>query len=198
MMSRLNIGIIQYGAGNQASIRNALDKFGVNAFPVSTKEELNKADKLIIPGVGHAKKAMQQLNSLGLTEAIIQTDIPLLGICLGMQLLGRFSAEGSTSCLNICDYETHKFGIKLKIPHMGWNMVKLADAPLFYKLGESEWFYYVHSYYVPKSANTIATSNYEIDFIAAVRQNNFWGVQFHPEKSGEKGLQIIKNFIELC
>lgn len=198
MMSRLNIGIIQYGAGNQASIRNAIEQFGANGFPVNTKEELDKADKLIIPGVGHAGRAMQNLNTAGLADAICQTEIPLLGICLGMQLLGKFSAEGNTSCLNVCDFETHKFDIKLKIPHMGWNKVKLTDNPLFHKLNTNEWFYFVHSYFVPKSAHTIATSNYEIDFVAAVWQNNFWGVQFHPEKSAEKGLQIIKNFIELC
>lgn len=197
-MKKINIGIIQYGAGNQASIKNALERFGVNVFPVSAKDELNKADKLIIPGVGHAKKAMQNLNATGLTNAICQTKIPLLGICLGMQLLGKFSPEGNTNCLNVCEFETKKFDIKLKTPHMGWNKVKLTDDRLFYKLNNNEWFYFVHSYYIPACKHSTATCSYELEFVAAVRLNNFWGVQFHPEKSAEKGLQIIKNFIELC
>lgn len=192
------VGIIQYGAGNQASIINALESLGVTSLPIVTPNDVGRADKLIIPGVGHAMKAMNQLKSSELDEAIIKTNMPLLGICLGMQLLGIKSDEGKAKCLSVCDFETVKFNIPLKVPQMGWNKVKLRENRLFYGLPQEEWFYFVHSYYIPKSIYTIATCSYGVGFTAAVQNKNFWGVQFHPEKSGKKGLQILKNFIELC
>lgn len=198
MKQNINIGIIQYGAGNQASITNALVSFGITCLPVANPSDIERVDKLIIPGVGHALKAMNQLKSTGLDEAIRKTTMPMLGICLGMQLLGIKSEEGDTQCLSLCDFETLKFNISLKVPHMGWNKVKLNENKLFKGLPNEEWFYFVHSYYIPKSSFTIATCNYGIEFTAAVQHKNFWGVQFHPEKSGERGLLLLKNFIELC
>ncbi|MEW5846223.1 MAG: imidazole glycerol phosphate synthase subunit HisH [Bacteroidota bacterium] len=192
------VGIVQYGAGNQASIINALGSLNVKSIPVTTPIEFGKVDKLIIPGVGHAMKAMNELKRSELEDAIRKTDMPLLGICLGMQLLGKKSEEGNAKCLSVCDFETVRFSISLKVPQMGWNKVKLTGNELFYGLEKEEWFYFVHSYYVPKSSFTIATCNYGVEFTAAVQHKNFWGVQFHPEKSGEKGLQLLKNFIELC
>lgn len=192
------VGIVQYGAGNQASIINALGSLSVKSIPIATPSEIGKVDKLIIPGVGHATKAMDELKRSELDEAIRKTNIPLLGICLGMQLLGVRSEEGDTKCLSICDFETVRFNVPLKVPQMGWNKVRLTGNTLFYGLDQEEWFYFVHSYYIPKSSFTIAKCNYGVEFTAAVQHNNFWGVQFHPEKSGKKGLQLLKNFIELC
>jgi glutamine amidotransferase len=192
------VGIVQYGAGNQASIINALGSLSVKSIPIATPSEIGKVDKLIIPGVGHATKAMNELKRSELDEAIRKTNIPLLGICLGMQLLGVRSEEGDTKCLSICDFETVRFNVPLKVPQMGWNKVRLTGNTLFYGLDQEEWFYFVHSYYIPKSSFTIAKCNYGVEFTAAVQHNNFWGVQFHPEKSGKKGLQLLKNFIELC
>jgi len=192
------VGIVQYGAGNQASIINALGSLSVKSIPIATPSEIGKVDKLIIPGVGHATKAMNELKRSELDEAIRKTNIPLLGICLGMQLLGVRSEEGDTKCLSICDFETVRFNVPLKVPQMGWNKVRLTGNTLFYGLDQEEWFYFVHNYYIPKSSFTIAKCNYGVEFTAAVQHNNFWGVQFHPEKSGKKGLQLLKNFIELC
>lgn len=198
MKTNITIGIIQYGAGNQASVMNALDRLGVKNIPIVTPLDISKADKLIIPGVGHAKRAMEQLKETGLDAAIQEATIPLLGICLGMQLLGEKSEEGNATCLRLCSFNTVKFNLSLKIPQMGWNKVTLSSNPLFNGLPQEEWFYFVHSYYVPKNQYTIATCNYGIEFTAAVQHKNFWGVQFHPEKSGKVGLQVLKNFIELC
>ncbi len=194
----MNIGIINYGAGNIASVKNALDKLGVNSIVSSNPLELNDVDKVIFPGVGHAKEAMANLQKSGLDQFIKTTQKPLLGICLGMQLLGSFSEEGETKGLEIFNFEVKKFNINLKCPHMGWNRITTCKSTLFSGINNCAWLYFVHSYYVPISNNSIATSNYEIDFCIAVNRKNFWGVQFHPEKSGDDGLQILKNFIELC
>lgn len=198
MKRDLTVGIVQYGAGNQASVINALDRLSVKNIPVVTPTDINKVDKLIIPGVGHAVRAMEQLRITELYAAIQKVSIPLLGICLGMQLLGEKSEEGDATCLSVCNFQTVKFNIPLKIPHMGWNKVRLNSNPLFTGLPQEEWFYFVHSYYVPVNSHTIAMCNYGIEFTASIQYKNFWGVQFHPEKSGEKGLQVLKNFIDLC
>lgn len=194
----MKIGIINYGAGNIASVKNALDKLGVTSIVSSNPIELNDIDKIIFPGVGHAKEAMANLQSSGLDQFIKTTQKPLLGICLGMQLLGSFSEEGETKGLGIFDFEVKKFNINLKCPHMGWNRITTSKSMLFQGINANAWLYFVHSYFVPISASSIATSNYELDFCIAVNRQNFWGVQFHPEKSGDDGLQILKNFIELC
>lgn len=194
----MKIGIINYGAGNIASVKNALDKLGVNSIVSSNPLELNDVDKVIFPGVGHAKEAMANLQKYELDQFIKTTQKPLLGICLGMQMLGSFSEEGETKVLEIIDFEVKKFNIKLKCPHMGWNKITKSKSPLFNGITENAWLYFVHSYFVPISDYSIATANYEIDFCIAVNRKNFWGVQFHPEKSGDDGFQILKNFIELC
>lgn len=197
-MRKIKVGIVQYGAGNQASVINALERIGAITMPIRSTSDIDEVDKLIIPGVGHAGKAMAELKQTGLDSAIRKSKIPLLGICLGMQLLGKSSSEGNISCLEIADYNTVKFNVTLKVPHIGWNQVKLKKNPLFHAIPNNEWFYFVHGYYIPNSKHTIAKCTYEVEFTAAVQLENFWGVQFHPEKSGETGLQVLKNFIELC
>ena len=194
----MNIGIIDYGAGNIASVKNALDNIGVESFYSSSPTKLSSADKIIFPGVGHAKAAMNKLKEFKLEEFISNTDKPLLGICLGMQLLGKYSQEGETESIGIFDFTVDRFDIKLKTPHMGWNSISHNDSRLFNRIQNNEWVYFVHNYYVSNSDFSIAKTNYEVDFCIAVNKQNFWGVQFHPEKSGEKGIQILKNFIELC
>ncbi len=197
-MRKIKVGIVQYGAGNQASVINALEQIGAITMPVNVATDIDKVDKLIIPGVGHAGKAMAALRQTGLDSAICKSKIPLLGVCLGMQLLGRSSSEGNITCLEIADYDTVKFNVTLKVPHIGWNQVRLRENPLFHAIPDNEWFYFVHSYYIPNSKYSIAKCTYEVEFTAAVQLANFWGVQFHPEKSGKTGLRVLKNFIELC
>ncbi len=141
---------------------------------------------------------MERLKGYKLDEFITITKKPLLGICLGMQLLGRYSEEGETGGIGIFDFDVKRFDQSLKIPHMGWNRIFDLKTPLFQGINENEWTYFVHSYYIPKSINCISNSNYGVDFCVAVNKSNYWGVQFHPEKSGERGIQILKNFIELC
>lgn len=193
----MNIGIIDYGAGNIASVKNALDKIGASSFCSNSSNELSVADKIVFPGVGHAKAAMSKLKDNQLDTFVLNTTKPLLGICLGMQLLGKFSNEGNTECIGVFDFEVKRFDQTLKTPHMGWNSINHNNNQLFKGISSDEWVYFVHSYYVPNSSDCICTTNYGIDFCVAVNQSNYWGVQFHPEKSGEKGLQILKNFIEL-
>ncbi len=194
----MKIGIINYGAGNLASVINTIDKLGYKTEIIKQPEQLINVDKIIIPGVGHAGRAMQNLNESGLANALKSTQKPTLGICLGMQLLGNFSDEGNTECLGVMNFDVKKLDINLKTPHMGWNRIEIAPNPLFKGIPNDTWVYFVHSYYVTQNENSIAECNYETSVCAAVNRGNFWGVQFHPEKSGEYGIQIIKNFIELC
>ncbi|MGE0076666.1 MAG: imidazole glycerol phosphate synthase subunit HisH [Bacteroidales bacterium] len=194
----MKIGIINYGAGNLASVINTIDKLGYKTEIIRQPEQLYSIDKIIIPGVGHAGKAMQNLNESGLANALKSTQKPTLGICLGMQLMGNFSDEGNTECLGIMNFDVMKLDISLKTPHMGWNRIKVSQNPLFTGIPNNTWFYFVHSFYVAQNKLSIAECDYEKSICAAVNLDNFWGVQFHPEKSGEYGIQIIKNFIELC
>jgi glutamine amidotransferase len=194
----MKIGIINYGAGNLASVINAIDRLGFKTEIIKQPEQLINVDKIIIPGVGHAGSAMQNLNESGLASALKSTQKPTLGICLGMQLLGNLSDEGNTECLGVMNFDVRKLNINLKTPHMGWNRIEIALNPLFKGIPDNTWVYFVHSYYVAQNENSIAECNYETKICAAVNRGNFWGVQFHPEKSGEYGIQIIKNFIELC
>lgn len=192
------IAIIDYGAGNTASVFNSFKDFGIE--PVITKDlfVLEKADKIVLPGVGEASSAMNKINQLQLADFIKNTQKPFLGICLGMQLLFDFSVENNTHCLGIISGTVLKFdSSRHKVPHMGWNCVQLESNPLFKNHGEQEYFYFANSYFVPENNYTTASVEYGAKFSAAVNKQNFYGVQFHPEKSGAKGLQIIKNFIEL-
>jgi glutamine amidotransferase len=194
----MKIAILSYGAGNVASVQFALDRLGIESFISDNPVELAMADKLIFPGVGHATHAMQSLNEKGLDKFLITYNRPILGICLGMQLMGQFSEEGSTKGLGFMDFNVKLFRINQKVPHMGWNSVEIMDNLLFKGLPNGSHFYFVHSYYAEISSETVVTCNYSIPFTAAVRKGNIYGVQFHPELSGEMGNELLENFINLC
>lgn len=191
------VAIAAYGAGNLASVVNALERLGANATIATNANELLAADRVIFPGVGHASQAMTMLKERGLSKAIVNFKQPLLGICLGMQLLGKRSEEGSTTGIGALNFEVKRFDVSLKIPHMGWNTIQEPRGKLFEGIPSETFFYFVHSYYVPVTPTTTACCTYEISFTAAVEQNNFFGVQFHPEKSGDAGMQLLKNFLKL-
>ena len=196
------IGIIDYGAGNIRSVANALGRLGADHFISSESRELAKADKLIFPGVGEARSAMDALAERNLTQWLGEVSVPFLGICLGMQLLFDHTTERDTKCLQIIPGVNNRFSSsdkELKVPHMGWNQVEHRnDQPLFAGIASGEYFYFVHSYYAPLTEATIGTTEYGTQFTSALRRKNYYGVQFHPEKSGRIGLQLLKNFIELC
>jgi glutamine amidotransferase len=196
------IGIIEYGAGNIRSISNALDRLGTQHFVSNNSNVLCNASKLIFPGVGEARNAMESLRQSGLTEWLKDVTLPFLGICLGMQLLFEHTSERATDCLSIIAGVSLRFDTEhapLKVPHMGWNQVHHTGSDgLFSGISQNEYFYFVHSYYAPVVPATIGTTEYGIPFTSAVRQNNYYGVQFHPEKSGKAGLLLLKNFCELC
>ena len=196
------IGIIDYGAGNIRSVRNALNRLHVPHFVSHNRSELNKADKLIFPGVGEARSAMDALLHTDLTEWLKDISVPFLGICLGMQLLFEHTTERATNCLGIISGTNKRFNSEtsyVKVPHMGWNQVQLnGKNPLFSEIISGENFYFVHSYYAPIVPATIGMTDYDVQFTSAIQQENYYGVQFHPEKSGKAGLQLLKNFIELC
>lgn len=193
------IAIIDYKAGNTCSVQNALRRLDADFELTDDVEKIRKADKVIFPGVGHAKAAMDILHEKGLIQVIKGLKQPLLGVCLGMQLLCEHSEESNTKCLNIIPLEVLRFNnslSKYKVPHMGWNTLNNTTGRIFSGLDCNNHCYFVHSYYVPKSEYTIAKSNYILDFSSSIKKNNFTGVQFHPEKSGKVGEQIIKNFLD--
>lgn len=193
----MKIAILSYGAGNVASVHNALERLGINTIITDKPNELMMADKLIFPGVGHATHAMENIKSKGLDKVLKSFDRPLLGICLGMQLMGKMSEEGSTQGIGLMDFNVKLFKINEKVPHMGWNSIETTENPLFKGIPNGSFFYFVHSYYAEVSEETIATCNYSLPFTAAANKDNFFGVQFHPEKSGEMGLEILNNFINI-
>jgi glutamine amidotransferase len=168
----------------------------------NNRGELSKAEKLIFPGVGEARSAMDALVRTGLPEWLKEVSVPFLGICLGMQLLFDHTTERDTDCLGIISGTNNRFNgekSQLKVPHMGWNQVRQnGKNSLFSGIQSGENFYFVHSYYAPIVPATIGTTEYAVQFTSALQQKNFYGVQFHPEKSGKAGLQLLKNFIELC
>ena len=161
----------------------------------SDKEVISNSDKVIFPGVGQASSAMKKLQSEGLDLLIPNLKQPVLGICLGMQLMCNFSEEGNTECLKIFNSKVKKFDNSLKVPQIGWNTIFDLKTSLFNSISEKEYMYLVHSYFVPVISETISTTKYGIDYSTAIKKNNFTGVQFHPEKSGGKGEIILKNFI---
>jgi len=195
--SNTKIAILSYGAGNVASVQNALERLGVNAFISDNAAELMQADRLIFPGVGHASHAMQQIEQRGLNEVLKLFKRPLLGICLGMQLMGSQSEEGATQGLGLINFDVKQFNISAKVPHMGWNSINISESPLLKGISNGTYFYFVHSFYAQIATNTIATCEYEIPFAAAVSKDNYFGVQFHPEKSGEAGMEMLRNFVNL-
>ncbi len=193
----MKIVIIDYGAGNIQSIIFALDRLGYTATLSDDPEVIKNADKVIFPGVGEASSAMKKLRQHGLEELIPALTQPVLGICLGMQLMCRYSEEGKTRGLGIFDVDVIRFSDELKVPQIGWNQIRNLKTPLFDKIPENGYIYLVHSYYAPLCEDTIAVTDYGILYSSAVWKDNFWGVQFHPEKSSTIGEQILKNFITL-
>ncbi len=193
----MKIVIINYGAGNIQSIQFALERLGFEGVLSNDTQEILAADKVIFPGVGEASSAMKKLVESGLDTLIPKLKQPVLGICLGMQLMCKTSEEGNTKGLGIFDTDVIKFTNKVKVPQMGWNQIYNLKSPLFENISENEYMYLVHSFYVPNCAEAIAHTNYEKEYVTALHKNNFYGVQFHPEKSGKIGEQILSNFLKL-
>lgn len=194
------ISVIDYGAGNIQSVLNALDDLKVDYKVTNNEQVIYNSDKIIFPGVGEASFAMRKLHLTNLSTMLRVTKKPLLGICLGMQLLSEKSEEGNTCCLGIVPADCLKYNsANVKVPHMGWNKVNLIkENILFDGIANETHFYFANSFYIPLCDYTIATSEYDITFTAALQKDNFYGVQFHPEKSGEPGIKLLKNFIEKC
>jgi len=192
------IAIIKYNAGNVQSVQYALQRIGVESVVTDDETQIRQADKVIFPGVGHANAAMEYLRERNLDHVIASLQQPVLGICLGMQLLCNHSEEGNTKCLGIFDTEVKLFeSNEYKIPQIGWNNIYDYKSVLFDGLNQEEYVYTVHSYYAAVSADTVATTDYIIPYSAALQKNNFYAVQFHPEKSGTVGETILKNFIDI-
>ena len=188
---------IDYGAGNVKNIQFAFERFGISPVLSSDPEEIRSADKVIFPGVGEASSAMAKLRRTGLDLVIPSLEQPVLGICLGMQLLCKTSEENKTRGLGIFSEKVKRFSSSVKVPQIGWNRIYNLDSHLFDAISENEFMYLVHSYYVPLCDETIAVCDYEIPYSAAIRKDNFYGVQFHPEKSSIAGEQLLKNFLAL-
>ena len=193
----MKIAIIDYGAGNVQSVLFALERLGFEGNVTNDWNTIKSADKVIFPGVGEASSAMEMLHESGLDVLIPTLKQPVLGICLGMQLMCKHSEEGNTNGLGIFDVNVVKFSQEVKVPQMGWNTIYNLKTPLFERIKENEFMYLVHSYYASLCENTIATTNYELEYSTALQRDNFFGVQFHPEKSGIFGEQILKNFLNL-
>ncbi len=195
--------IIKYNAGNVQSVQYALERLGESCVWTDDEKVLRTADRVIFPGVGEASSAMQYLRARGLDGVICSLQQPVLGICLGLQLFCRHSEENDTTCLGLFDVPIRLFsGVaetseKLKVPHMGWNEISNLQGPLFTGVAEQSFVYFVHSYYAALGENTIATTHYGTNFSAALQRDNFYAVQFHPEKSGAVGQQILRNFLQL-
>jgi glutamine amidotransferase len=193
----MKIAIIDYGAGNIQSIQFALNRLGFEGVLTNNPSKIRSAEKVIFPGVGEASSAMKKLKNSGLDELIPTLKQPVLGICLGMQLMCNHTEEGNTNGLGIFDTNVIQFSNQVKVPHMGWNNIKTADEKQFFYQESTGFMYFVHSFYAEICQETIATTHYLTDFSAALQKDNFFGVQFHPEKSGIVGEKIIKNFLNL-
>lgn len=193
----MNIAIVNYGAGNIKSLQFAIQRLGYQGILTSDKTQIKTADKVLFPGVGEASFAMQKLKESGLDTLLPQLTQPVLGICLGMQLMCQHSEEGNTKGLGIFDGKVKRFAPTVKIPHMGWNTLATTKGPLFENISKKEYMYLVHSYYLPITTQTIATTHYNGEYSTAVQKDNFYGVQFHPEKSSKAGSQLLENFFAL-
>lgn len=196
----MEVAIIKYNAGNVISVENALRRLGVTPVITDDKALLQAADKVIFPGVGEASTTMAYLREHRLDELIVNLKQPVLGICIGMQLMCRHSEEGDVDCLGIFDTEVKRFQAQQKndkIPQMGWNTVSQMQTPLFEGVNPEEYVYYVHSYYAELCRHTIARTEYLLPYSAALHRDNFYAVQFHPEKSSEVGARILNNFLNL-
>ena len=193
----MKLVIINYGAGNIKSIQFAFKRLGYDAVLSNNPEEIKAADKVIFPGVGEASSAMKMLRESGLDELIPTLKQPVLGICLGMQLMCLHTEEGDTEGLGIFQTKVKRFSENVKVPQMGWNVIKDLKSDLFKDIKENEYMYLVHSYYAEHCNETIAATDYEINYASALKHENFYGTQFHPEKSSVAGAKILHNFIKM-
>ncbi|CAN5424184.1 imidazole glycerol phosphate synthase subunit HisH [soil metagenome] len=194
----MKVAIVKYNAGNIQSVKNALNRLGVESVVTDDAETLRTADKVIFPGVGEASSAMNYLRTRNLETVIKSLRQPVLGICLGMQLLCEFSEENETLCLGVLPYRVRKFAAEnLKVPQIGWNNVFGLKTDLFADIAENSYLYFVHSFYVETGATTIAACDYGLNFSAAINHKNFYAVQFHAEKSGAVGAKILENFLKI-
>lgn len=191
--------IIKYNAGNIRSVLYALERIGAEALVTDDHTLIRSARRVIFPGVGEASSAMKYLRERGLDQVLVSLTQPVLGICLGMQLMCRYSAENDTECLGIFDEDVKRFPADsgLKIPQIGWNQVRDTASVLFHNIPDGSYFYFVHSFYAAYGEHTIGTTDYGLDYSAALCRDNFYGVQFHPEKSAVAGEQLLKNFIQI-
>lgn len=196
----MNVAIVKYNAGNIGSVENAVRRMGIEPMVTDDVEKIQSADRVIFPGQGEAHSTMEYLKAHRLDEVIVGLKQPVLGICIGMQLLCRHSEEQDTDCLGVFDVDVKRF-IPLqqedKVPQMGWNTIEDTKTALFEGFDKPEFVYFIHSFYVPTCDWTIATTNYIQPYSSALHKDNFYATQFHPEKSGQVGEQILKNFIEL-
>lgn len=193
------IAIVDYKMGNLRSVENALKRLGAEFTVTADADVIRTADRVLLPGVGNAAEAMQNLREAGLVDVIRSLRRPVLGICVGMQVMCRHSEEGDVDCLGIFDAKVRKFqpSAELKVPHMGWNRIGNLESKLFKGLDGGSYVYFVHSYYPALCPDTIATTTHGVMFSAALKYENFYGTQFHPEKSGDVGERIIENFLKL-
>lgn len=193
------IAIVDYKMGNLRSVENALKRLGAEFVVTADAEQIKRADKVLLPGVGNAAEAMENLRQAGLVEIIRSLRRPVLGICVGMQVMCRHSEEGDVDCLNIFDACVKRFqpSVSEKVPHMGWNSIGNLESKLFKGINGGEMVYFVHSFYPELCPDTIATTRHGVMFSAALKYENFYGTQFHPEKSGDVGERIIENFLKL-
>jgi imidazole glycerol-phosphate synthase subunit HisH len=199
----MNIVIIKYNAGNIESVKNALNRLGISAKITADHKKIQEADKVIFPGVGEASTTMAYLRETGLDKIIVSLKQPVLGICLGLQLMCSYSEENNTTCLGIFEERVKRFlpnpgeEFITKVPHMGWNAIYSLKSKIFSPSMEKRYVYFVHSYFASLGEHTAATCNYIIPFSAALQKNNFYATQFHPEKSGTIGAEILSNFLKL-
>lgn len=193
----MSVAIIDYGAGNIQSLRFALERLGITATLTDQVDEIQQADRVIFPGVGEARSAMTKLQASGLDKVIPTLTQPVLGICLGMQLMCAHTEEGDTTGLGIFDTQVRRFDNQLKVPHMGWNTSKHHTSGLFDGIANECYFYMVHSFYAQMCDDTIAFMEYGLAFSTALQKDNFYGVQFHPEKSSKAGAKLLQNFLKL-
>lgn len=191
------IAILKYNAGNITSVKNAIERLGYSCIVTDDETILKLAEKVIFPGVGEASSAIQYLKEKGLDEIIKNLKQPVLGICLGQQLLCQFSEEGNTECLGVFDAIVKKFEPKLKVPHMGWNNISELNSELYKGISNQDDFYFVHSYYAEICNETTAVCDYIVPFSASMQKDNFYATQFHPEKSSQVGEQLLLNFLKL-
>lgn len=196
----MDVAIVKYNAGNIFSVDNAIRRLGITPTLTDDADTLRRADRVIFPGQGEAGSTMSYLRQRGLDKVILSLRQPVLGICIGMQLLCKHSEENNTDCLGVFDVNVHKFvpeNSTLKVPQMGWNTITECKSPLFKGMNDEEYVYFIHSYYATLCKDTIATTDYVLPYSSALHKDNFYATQFHPEKSGRIGETILRNFIEL-